>query len=105
MGLSNEQIKALLAEPTPKRGGGGKRKKVDPTEERVIGVWFKLDHHMCTNDCEHRKQSPSGKACWNTNCHDHTRTPDKDRGVNLVSLVKGQYMCRYCFLAGWLQGE
>lgn len=90
---------ASLLKPAPGRTGT-RRPKEDITQNRVVNVWFKLNHHLCVNDCEHRAQSPKGTACWNPDCVD---TRDRDnRGVNMVALVKEQFMCRYCFLDGWL---
>lgn len=100
--LSQAQIDELLKTPTPRRGGGGT--KVDQTEVREINVWFKLNHHLCGPDCEHRAKSPTEDhaACWNPNCVD-TRDKTKDRGTSIVVLVKDQYICRYCFLSGYLK--
>jgi hypothetical protein len=102
MGLSNEEILKLLAEDAkPKRTGGSRRgPRQEDTSIRQINVWFKLRHHICLPDCEHRKQSPTGRACWNSDCVDPR--PSTDRGINAVAEIKGQWMCRYCFLNGWL---
>lgn len=103
--LDDSMIADLLAEEAAKpKGGGGGRTKADPTEPREVNVWFKLPHHLCTSDCEHRtnenKQSREEKACWNPECAD-PRSED-DRGANVVAEIKGQWVCRYCFLAGYL---
>lgn len=101
--LSNDAILKLLQEDAdkPRRGGG---KKTDITEERTLPVWFKLDHHLCTSVCDHRQQSPnSEKACWNPDCKDPR--PSTDRGTNIVAEVKGQWVCRFCYLNGYLRGE
>lgn len=98
--LNADQIAELLKTPQS-TGRGGSRTKTDNTEDRQINVWFKLNHHLCMSDCEHRAQSPTTKACWNPQCVD-TRSPD-DRGTNIVAKVHDQYICRYCFLDGYLK--
>lgn len=107
--LDLADIGKLLKEDaqTPRRGGGS---KVDKTEDRSLQNWYTLYHHFCTPDCEHREQAPEGstalerthKACWNPNCLDTTRSKD-DRGTNIVVQVKEQWICRYCFIAGYLK--
>lgn len=89
MPLTPEQARALLVEDAnkPKRGGGG-RTKADPTEVRETVVWFKLSHHI------------SESGCSNPNCVDPR--PKTDLGVNTVAEIKGQMICRYCFLDGYL---
>ena len=88
MGLTPQQVKALLIEDAnrPKRGGSGGR-KADPTEIREIQVWFKLNHHIREEGCE------------NPECSDPR--PATDNGVNIVAEVKGKWICRYCFLDGY----
>lgn len=118
-GLDAEFLKGLLEEEArqPRRGGGGK--KADPTEDRSLVVWMKLHHHICTKDCPHRvdtsnptrpfigdPNSPDslatiGSACWNPNCLD-PRNKETDMGANIVAEVKGQWICRYCYLDGYL---
>jgi hypothetical protein len=80
--ISRDAIKALLATTRS-------RVKVDPTETRDITTWFQLNHHSREEGCE------------NPDCTD-PRKPD-DRGRKIVVSVKGQMMCRFCFLAGWLK--
>ncbi len=89
MPLSKEQAMALLKEDAskPKRGGST---KTDPTVVRSYQVWFKLNHHIREEGCD------------NPECVD-TRPKQNDKGTNVVALVQGKYMCRYCFLAGWMQ--
>jgi len=89
MALTPEQAKALLIEDAnkPRRTGGG-RTKADPTEVREIAVWFKLSHHI------------SETGCSNPNCVDPR--PPTDKGTKIVTEVKGQMICRYCFLDGYL---
>lgn len=113
--LTPEQIALLLQQeaqqPTRTRGP-----KVDPTADRTISGWYKLQHHICTRDCEHRvdpnnptfaqlnmsKPDAIGNACWNPECMDHTRNKETDRGANIVSEVKKQFICRYCYLGDYL---
>lgn len=80
--LSKDQIKELLA---TERGRGP---KVDLTTIRDISSWFKLNAILREEGCD------------NPNCTDPRTSPD--RGRNVVVLIKGQHMCRYCFLEGWL---
>lgn len=89
MPLSREQALALLKEDAakPKRGGGG-RTKADPTAIRELQTWFKLDHHIREEGCE------------NPNCVDPR--PKTDKGTNIVSRVKDTWICRYCFIDGYL---
>src|ERR1041385_1344060 len=113
-GLTPEQIQQLLEEDKnkPKTTRGG-RTKVDPTETRTINVWFKLQHHICHPDCAHRQPrtdenkegrpegtAPSEQACWNPNCVDPREHTDSANMV--VALVKDNWICRYCFLDGYL---
>jgi len=101
--LSNEAIQALLKDEADRQASGRSRgPKVDPTLDRTIPTWYKLNHHMCLSDCPHRQEEGNinHKACWNPNCVDPR--PSTDGGTNIVSKVKNQYICRYCFLAGYL---
>jgi hypothetical protein len=106
--LDPNQIAALLKEEAlaPTTASGTRRvrgPKVDLTAIREINIWMKLPHHICMPDCEHRTlegNKSEGKACWNPNCVDPR--PPTDRGSNIVAQVRGQYVCRYCFLGGWL---
>lgn len=105
--LSADMIAQLLSEeaarPTGRTGSRGPR--TDPTAVREINVWFKLNHHICHPECEHRSTKPGdpNRGCWNENCLDDTRD-ETDRGMWVVVLVKGQWICRYCFLGGYLAG-
>src|SRR5215831_2113446 len=103
--LDPDLIAQLLQEDAEKKARGRSVPRVDPTEERTVNVWFKLNHHICLPDCEHRAMNPNsdGRACWNPDCLDSTRQPGVDRGVNLVALVKGKWICRYCYLGGYLK--
>ena len=104
------------SQPTRTRGP-----RVDPTADRSINGWFKLLHHLCHADCEHRvnPDNPTvivkpgsgpdevivenvGAACWNPNCVDHVRDKETDRGTNIVAEVKSQFICRYCYLTSYL---
>ena len=115
--LDKEFLEQLLQEDAqqPKRGRGGT--KADPTLDRSLLAWMKLHHHICTRDCPHRldpsnlsrpdpASDPSypsniGAACWNPNCVD-PRNKETDFGANIVYEVKGQMICRYCYLDGYL---
>ena len=107
--LNVVDIAHLLKEDAEK-AKSGRGPKVDKTEERTYSNWYKQFHHFCFTDCEHRSQAPGGseaskrnnRACWNPDCLDHTRKPD-DRGMNMIVEVKGQWICRYCFLGGYLK--
>ncbi len=90
MPLSREQAKALLIEDANKpRGGSGSRTKADPTLVREYQTWFKLSHHIREEGCD------------NPNCND-PRIKETDRGTNVVVQIKDKWVCRYCFLDGWL---
>lgn len=120
--LDPDFLKKLLEEEKTKVTRGP---KVDPTLDRSYMGWFKLDNHICTPDCPHRTNTNNptalpitneagalsglkpGAACWNPNCLDDTRIKDPndpkfDRGIYVVSQVKGQWICRYCYLGGYL---
>lgn len=107
--LSDDFIANLLKqekkrESQPKKGRGGGRTKADPTEPRTINVWFKQSHHICHPDCEHRVDKPGipDRACWNPDCVDDNEKRRQPRGDWVVVLIKGEWICRYCFLAGYL---
>lgn len=93
MPLSNEQIAQLLA--LPKRRGGGRRGKTGPdTTVRDYQTWFKLAQKMIdedTNELIH---------CENENCID-PRAKAGQGGI-VCAQVEGKFMCRHCFLDGWL---
>lgn len=110
-------------EESPTRSRGP---KTDPTADRSYSGWSKLPHHICTPDCPHRTdlsnptarivKNPAtgtieavepGAACWNLNCADDRRDKDPnsehfDNGIYVVNEVKGQWICRYCYLAEYL---
>lgn len=83
--LSINEALALLKEDKA-RGGG--RTKADPTATRDLQTWFKLSHHIKESGCE------------NPECVDPR--PKTDKGTNIVAEVKGQMICRYCFISGYL---
>lgn len=112
--LDADTIKQLLLEQASSssgRGGGRGRTKADPTDDRTVNGWFKLSHHLCTSDCEHRfyeinptyntETGKRGNSCWNPNCLD-PRDKSSDRATQIVAQVKGQFICRYCYLDGYL---
>jgi hypothetical protein len=89
MSLSADQIKALLALPQKKRGG--KRKAGIDTSVRDYKTWFLLAHKILDDETGELAK------CENPNCPD-TRDPYK----TVVAMVSGQYMCRICFMEGWM---
>lgn len=104
--LIAQLLKEEAEAPTRTRGP-----KVDPTADRSLSAWNKQQHHLCTRDCPHRvdEKNPTfiegkeyGNACWNPDCFDHKRDKENDRGTNIVVEVKGQFICRYCYLAEYL---
>jgi|SRR5580765_3739085 len=99
--LSPDQINQLLKQEAEKPTRGPS-KKLELLDTRIVTNWFKLSHHLCMPSCEHRQNAPGDRACWNPNCEDHTRTSN-DRGTMIVVEVKGQWICRYCYLAGYLR--
>jgi hypothetical protein len=111
--LDINTIAKLLKEEAEQPSVRTRGPKVDPTADRSLSAWQKQQHHLCTPDCPHRidpnnptwdkQEGHVGNACWNPNCEDHTRNKETDRGTNIVVEVKGQFICRYCYLAGYLQ--
>jgi hypothetical protein len=90
MPLDPEKIKQLLAKKNaPRRSGGGGRKKAD-TSVRDYPTWFAVGSHLYPNE------DGSTRKCENPNCQD-----PRQHGILLID-VDGTYMCRYCFLGGWL---
>lgn len=59
------------------------------TEPRELSVFFKLDHVL------------RDEGCSNPNCVDDTR-PANDIGRRIVVKIGDEYVCRECFLAGYL---
>lgn len=111
--LDPARIAQLLKEEAQAPTRGHRGPKVDPTDDRSVQGWFRLQHHICTRDCPHRVdvnnstfdgiEGHIGNACWNPNCLDKTRNKETDRGANVVYNVKGQQLCRYCYLGGYLK--
>lgn len=95
MALSPDEIASILKDNKTRERT--KRTPKDVTEPREVTVWFKLRHHVA--DFEHNGEEVV-PHCENPNCNDPR--PSNDRGRNVVSVVKGKMMCRYCFLEGWL---
>lgn len=90
MPLDPEKIKQLMAiKNKPKRTGGRGGKKVD-LNVRTVATWFALQHRFY--DYETSEQL----KCANPNCVD-----PRHKGIMVVD-VNGTFMCRYCFLDGWL---
>lgn len=78
--LSGDEIQNILSSKKASRG--------IPTEPREIGVWYKLNHML------------RDQGCSNPDCVDVR--PRGDRGRNIVIQINDEYVCRYCFLDGWL---
>jgi hypothetical protein len=89
MGLTPDQIKALLAKPE-KKGGRGKGGKQIDTSVRDYNTWFKLAHKILD------REDNETVGCDNSECLD----PRVDRAI-LIAEVNGIHMCRYCFLDGY----
>lgn len=86
MPLSEEEINKLLTLPSRRRG-----KKAGPdTSVRDYQTWFKLATKMVDEDTKELLH------CANPNCL------DTDHRGSVVAMVNEQYMCRRCFLGGWL---
>lgn len=107
--LDDDFIRKLLEEEKANASsgsgrGGSRGPRTDPTAIREVNVWFKLPHHICHPDCEHRQENPAGphQGCWNTECVD-PRDKETDRGIWVVVKVKDKWICRYCFLAEYLK--
>lgn len=106
--LSDDDVAALLKQAdAPKRGS-----RKDPTEVRNAATWFKLPHnlmdHVCANpDCGDPRTtvhecSLSSKFhapdCNQTSCKEV-----EDKGIKVTAEVKGVWICRYCFISGFLK--
>lgn len=92
MPLSKAEINRLLA--LPSRRGGGKKAGID-TSSRDYQTWFKLGTKMVDEN------SQELILCANPDCQDPRALAGAGQGI-VVAEVNGQYMCRYCFLSGWL---
>jgi hypothetical protein len=81
-------INNVIAQPektAKKRKNGG----ID-TSTRDFATWFKLAHKMLDDD------TGDHLTCENPNCVDtRPRAP-------IVAQVEEKFMCRHCFMAGWL---
>lgn len=94
MPLTNEQIATLLALPKTRRGG--KRKPAGPdTSVRDYQTWFKLAHSFLDDETNELLR------CENESCLDPRALAGEGKGI-VVTQVNGKWMCRHCFLAGWL---
>jgi hypothetical protein len=82
--LDNATIAGLLAKDKERKP----KQPKDVTEPRDYQTWFKLRTTVRENGCE------------NPNCHDPR--PKSDYGTGVVYQIKGQFICRYCFLEGYL---
>lgn len=108
--LDKAQIEKLLQEEASAPTKSPRGSRVDPTSDRTLSGWFKQQAHICDTTCPHRtsEDNPTsidgkvGSACWNLNCFDKSRNKETDRGTQIVVEVKKQYICRYCYLAGYL---
>jgi hypothetical protein len=89
MGLTQEQIDALLTLDKNKRRG---RHKGPAIIERNYENWFKMPHRLILQD-----GSEEQPKCDNEKCID----PRPGEAQVTVTLMNKQ-MCRYCFLDGWL---
>lgn len=96
-GLDPAFIKELLA--TPKRGGGNRsgnarNKAANTLEPRDYATWYNPKLQLQIRE----------EGCSNPNCKD-PRPHATDYGTNIVAEFKGEFMCRYCFLDGWLRNK
>lgn len=92
MALTQEQIDILLANELNKPARGGKRapKPVERTHEG----WFGLQHKLMDDiDID------MPMRCQNPNCVDPR---NKESQVCAKPPGTDKYMCRFCFLNGWL---
>jgi len=87
MPLSDEEIQKLLTLPSRRRGAA---KKGPDTSIRDYQTWFKLATKMIDEDTRELLR------CENEDCQD-----PRGSGI-VVAMVNEKYMCRYCFLSGWL---
>lgn len=98
MALDPEQIQLLLQDEEKKPSRKGTRTKRDVTEPREVTTWFRLPHRVA--DFVNEAGEEVTPHCENPDCDDPR--PGSDRGRNVIAIVNGKMMCRYCFLAGWL---
>jgi hypothetical protein len=96
MGLTNDEIQRLLAQPEKKPRA--KRASGIDTSVRDFATWFKLMHKLFDQSTGERM------VCQNPDCHDtRPNAGDPKKGTIVAQLEEnGPYMCRVCFLEGWL---
>jgi hypothetical protein len=87
---------AKIKELQEKSRTRGRTKKPTGPIPRDYQNWFKLQHKMVdiqTGELMH---------CENEDCEDPRRENNPEyRGIS-VAEVNGRFMCRHCFLGGWL---
>jgi hypothetical protein len=92
MGLTKEQIDALLAKKAARTRGGGRKKNEPNVDDRTYQTWFKMIHKLIDDDTGEMLN------CSNEHCVDPR---DRTNGQTCIN-IKGQWVCRYCFMDGWL---
>lgn len=83
-GLDPDFITQLLKKQPASRA----RKPRDPHKVRDYNTWWKLQLRIREFGCE------------NENCVDPR--PKTDKGTNICTEVQGKFICRYCYLDGYL---
>lgn len=78
--LSDDQIRSLLSTTRAPKG--------ITTEPREIATWYKQNHIL------------RDAGCTNPVCKDNR--PHNNLGRQIVIELKGEFMCRVCFLDKWL---
>jgi hypothetical protein len=86
-GLDMDTINKLLARPEQKRGP---RQKKDVTEPREYKTWWGLRHVIREEGCD------------NPDCVDPRPKLNANGKPNVTAEIKGKWLCRYCFLDGYL---
>lgn len=92
MALTQEQIDVLLAGELNRVQRGGKRGPKPVTRDHE--GWFGL-HHKLMNEADPNMPM----KCENPNCNDPR---GRDSQVCAKPPGADKYMCRFCFLNGWL---
>lgn len=95
-GLSNEDIKKLLAVKPKKTSGGVKSNKGIDTSVRTFETWFKLGHRLFDEN------TGEPRGCDNPNCIDPRPSAASKKQI-VVEIAPNQFCCRFCFLDGWSQ--
>lgn len=92
MALTQDQIDILLAAELNKVHRGGKR--APKPIARTHDGWFSLQHKLMDQDDPNLPMK-----CENPNCID-----PRNRDSQMCAKPPGtdKYMCRFCFLDGWL---